>query len=68
MPGFWSRLLGRRRAASVRRETEEEHMSPEERSFVDQRFDDYQADQFVEEHLGGIDPKRLLDDDKPPRP
>ena len=66
MPGFWSRLLGRRRAAAIRRETEERQMSEDERRFVEQRFDDYQADEFVEEHLGGIDPKRLLGDDKPP--
>ena len=67
MPGFWTRLLGRRRAAAARREAGEEQMSKEERRFIDQRFDDYQADEFVEEHLGGIDPKRLSGEDRPPR-
>jgi len=67
VPGFWDRLFGRRRDAAVRREAEEEQMSPAERRFVEESVDDRQADEFVGEHLGGVDPNRLLDDDAPPR-
>ena len=42
-------------------------MSPAERRFVEESVDDRQADEFVGEHLGGVDPNRLLDDDAPPR-
>ena len=59
--------MARRRAAAVRREAQEEQMSPAERRFVDERVEEHQADAFVEEHLGGIDPNRLVEDDEPPR-
>jgi len=42
-------------------------MSPSERSFFAEGVEDRQADEFVEEHLGGIDPNRLLGDDEPRR-
>jgi hypothetical protein len=67
MPGFWDRLMGRRRDAATRREAEKEQMSKGERRVVERSVDDLQADEFVEEHLGGIDPSRLLGDDEPPR-
>jgi hypothetical protein len=67
MRGFWDRLIGRRRDAAARREAEEEQMSPAERRFVNESVEDHQADEFVEEHLGGIDPNRLLEEDQPPR-
>jgi hypothetical protein len=67
VPGFWDRLLGRRRDAAVEREAEEEQMSPDERRFVDESVEDRQADEFVGEHLGGVDPARLLEEDEPPR-
>jgi hypothetical protein len=67
VPGFWDRLLGRRREAAVRREAEEEQMSPAERRFVEESVEDHQADAFIEEHLGGVDPNRLVEDDRPPR-
>jgi hypothetical protein len=67
MPGFWDRLLKRRRDDVIRREAEEKQMSKAERRRVEESVDDFQADEFVEEHLGGIDPNRLLGDDKPPR-
>jgi hypothetical protein len=67
MRGIWERLTARRRAAAIRREAQEEQMSPEERRFIDEGVEGNQADEFVEEHLGGIDPNRLLDDDEAPR-
>ena len=62
----WDRLVGRRRAETVERETELEQMSPAERRFAEGGVEDMQADEFVSGHLGGINPERLLDDDKPP--
>ena len=41
-------------------------MTPEERRSADESFEDRQADRFVAEHLGGIDPERLIGEDKPP--
>ena len=37
-------------------------MSPAERRFVEESVEGRQADEFVEEHFGGVDPSRLLDD------
>jgi hypothetical protein len=62
MAGFLSRLLKRRRDASAERAQEEAQMSPAERRFVDENVEGHQADELVEEHLGGIDPNRLLGD------
>jgi len=42
-------------------------MSPAERRFVEESVEDHQADAFIEEHLGGVDPNRLVEDDRPPR-
>ena len=42
-------------------------MSPAERRFIDEGVEGNQADEFVAEHLGGIDPNRLVEDDEPPR-
>ena len=67
MPGIWERLRARRRAAVIRREEQEEQMSPEERRFIDEGVEGNQADEFVTEHLGGINPNRLLGDDEPRR-
>ena len=64
---LWDRLMRRERAEAVERETEREQMSPEERHFFSEGFEDRQADEFVDEHLGGVDPTRLLGDDEPPR-
>ena len=41
-------------------------MSPSERRFVHENVEGHQADEFVEEHLGGIEPGRLLDDQGSP--
>lgn len=65
--GFWNRLLKRRSEEAARREAEEEKMSPSERRFFDEGFEDRQADEFVQEHLGGANPDRLIDGDEPPR-
>ena len=55
MKGFWARLFGRR-------ETD-----PDDPGFSrHESFEDRQSDEFVEEHLGGIDPNRLLPDESPP--
>jgi hypothetical protein len=67
MPGFWDRLLGRRREAAEQREAEEEQMSPEERRLADESFEDYQADEFIGEHFGSVDPYRPDPQDEPPR-
>ena len=37
-------------------------MSPSERRFADESIEGHQADEFVEGHLGGGDPERLLED------
>ena len=42
-------------------------MSPAERHLSGESIDDFQADEFVSEHLGGIDPERLSGEDEPPR-
>jgi hypothetical protein len=60
------RLLGKRSAAAVEHEVEAEQMSPAERRAVGESIDDRKADAAAGEHLGGIDPDRLLDDDTPP--
>ncbi len=64
---LWDRLLGRERDRAVERESEREQMSPAERRLAEESIDDFQADEFVSEHLGGIDPERLSGEDEPPR-
>jgi hypothetical protein len=63
---LWARLMRRRGEATVAHETEREHMSPAERRVTGESVDDIQADEFVKGRLGGIDPERLLGEDKPP--
>jgi hypothetical protein len=64
--GFWDRLMRRRQADVIERETEREQGSPEERHLATESLEDFQADEFVSEHLGGVelDPLR---EDEPPR-
>jgi hypothetical protein len=64
---IWQRLLRRRRAKEAAEQTVEAGMSPSERRFTHESVEDHQAEGFVAEHLGGIDPERLLDDDSPRR-
>jgi hypothetical protein len=65
--GIWNRLMQRSRADAVEREIELEHMSPAERRYAKESVEDHQADGFVGEHLGGVEPERLLGEDEPPR-
>ena len=62
---FWDRLMRRRQEDVIERETEREQGSPEERRLASERFEDFQADEFVSEHLGGIEVDRVRDDDPP---
>jgi hypothetical protein len=59
MSSFLQRLHGRFRGNEIRREQEETRMSPAERRRVETPIEDLQADQVVEERLGGTDPERL---------
>ena len=63
---IWDRLLGRERDRAVARESEREQMSPAERHLAEESIEDFQADEFVSERLGGIDPERLSGEDEPP--
>ena len=40
--------------------TDESHMSPQERAFVEKTPEDRDADSFIEGSLGGEDPNRLI--------
>ena len=42
-------------------------MSPAERHLSEESIDDFQADEFVSERLGGVDPERLSGEAEPPR-
>lgn len=64
LKGLWSRFTARRVQAAEEHEVERERMTPAERRDDDESFEDKQADQVVESRLGGIDPERLLDDDR----
>jgi hypothetical protein len=64
---LWNRLVGRSEAAAEEHEAEREQMSPAERHFAGESLEDVQADEFVSEHLGGIEPERLVNEDDPPR-
>jgi hypothetical protein len=63
--GFWNRVMGRGRNDAVKRETEREQMSSGEQHFAAQSFEDHQADEFVSEHLGGVELDRSTDDEPP---
>lgn len=64
---IWDRLVGRERDRTVARESEREQMSPAERHLSEESIDDFQADEFVSERLGGVDPERLSGEAEPPR-
>ncbi len=59
--------MQRSRSIMIKRETEREQMSPAERRLTGESIEDIQAGDFVGEHLGGVDPDRLLGEDEPPR-
>jgi hypothetical protein len=60
MTGFWQRLQRRRDIAAIRRAEAEYQESRLERQFAHESIEDRAADRVVREHLGGIDPERLL--------
>ncbi|HEX4526270.1 MAG TPA: hypothetical protein VH108_05955 [Gaiellaceae bacterium] len=62
---LWSRITGRSREAAVEREIERERGSPADRRLASESVDDFQADEFVAEHLGGVEPERLAEDEPP---
>ena len=43
-----------------------QRMNPAERRFAEESVEDRRSDSAAEEHLGGIDPGRLVGDDDPP--
>jgi hypothetical protein len=63
--GFWNRVMRRGRNDAVKREAEREQMSSAEQHFAAQDFEDHQADEFVSEHLGGVELDRSADDEPP---
>ncbi len=65
--GIWDRLVGRERGRAAANEAEREQMSPAERHVTGESIEDFQADEFVGEHLGGIEPEQRLGEDDPPR-
>jgi hypothetical protein len=58
--GLWNRIMRQ----PVEREAEREHMSAGERHYTAESVEDHQADEFVEEHLGGREPD-FGEDDRP---
>jgi hypothetical protein len=64
-PAFWKRWLQRREAEADEEESELEHMSPDERRVSGEAVEEYQADEFVQEHLGGFASGRPPGDDLP---
>ena len=59
--------MRRRNADAVEREVEMQRMNPAERRFAEESVEDRRSDSAAEEHLGGIDPERLVGDGEPPR-
>jgi hypothetical protein len=52
---LWHRFTGKRDAEAAARADERQHMSPEERRFFDESFEDRQAGGEAEAHLSGGD-------------
>ena len=61
MRGLWNRIMRR----PVEREAEREHMSANERHYTAESVEDHQADEFVAEHLGGVEPDHYREDEPP---
>jgi hypothetical protein len=59
---FWNRLTGGSRSEAVEREEERERGD----RLAGETYEDYQADELSEEHLGGFNPGTLIEDDHPP--
>ena len=64
---LWNRLAPRHDAGAVEHSIERQQMRPAERLVVDESAEDRRADSTAADWIGGIDPERLLADDKPPR-
>jgi hypothetical protein len=65
LAGLWNRFVGALGTSRAEREAARESPeSPAERSRGRERFGDGQSDLVVEERLGGVDPGRLLDDER----
>jgi hypothetical protein len=62
---LWNRITRRSRGPAVEREAERERMSSAERHFSAESVEDHQADEFVAEHLGGVEPDRWAEDEPP---
>jgi hypothetical protein len=60
---FWNRLMGRGQSEAAEREVERERGE----KLASESYEDYQADELSEEHLGGFNPETLVEDDHPPR-
>lgn len=61
----WSRFVRRRRAEATERDVERDRLRGADRRFAEESVDDLQAEEFVKGHLGGVDPERLIEDDRP---
>ncbi len=60
---WWSRLTAKRDAGAAERADERQHMSPDERRFAEESFEDRQAGDEAEAHLsGGDQPSPELED------
>ena len=55
---LWARLTGRGSGSN-----DAPQQSRAERRFAQESYEDRQADEFVGEHLGGVEPDKLRDDD-----
>jgi len=62
---LWNRLMSKSREEAVERETERERGSPSERRLAGESLEEYQADESVAEHFGGVEPDRLSEDEPP---
>jgi hypothetical protein len=63
---WWNRMLGDRRETADERVVDRERQTADERAHVSESADELEADEFAAEHLGGVDPDRLLPGGKPP--
>jgi hypothetical protein len=60
---LWNRFTSKRNAEAAERADERQHMSPGDRRFFDQSFEDRQAVDEAEAHLsGGDQPSPELED------
>jgi hypothetical protein len=65
MAGWWRRLFGGGDDVDEWERIEEPPAVAEEYEFEHESVDTRQAEDFAEEHLGGIAPDRFIDDGEP---